>query len=610
MRLILLLTFVGLLFLGGLFWLQYFQKRQMILLGRSKLEEQQRIFNLLVKVKSHGLESFVTDNTYWDELVSFTKTANPHWAKQNIDGSIIPLKIHAAWIFRPDGSMIYSTNTVNNPSLNNLAIPGSHIQAAIRSLWVLHFFIPTPAGVMEVFGAPIQSTADLTRKSPAFGYLLAGKLWNASFLEDLSHLAGAHVDVSSSAFLPADSGRAKGNDLSFSRALPGWDRKTISWIHVTSSIPFLAEYEYYALQNSILLFVFAGVIIGVLSFTLIHWVGRPLNLLSRGMDEERADLIKSLALFPDEFGMLAQLIQRFISQKNALLIQMAEREKAENALREARDHLEELVDLRMSQMVEINAELIRAKKEAEQASLAKSQFMANISHELRTPMNGILGGAQFLRESNLPQELQEFITIMIQSSHRLMSLIDDLLKFSHLEDHPQIRPANPFDVYSLFQAALTPAQEAALNKGLNFSWNLSPTLPGILCGDSESLMEILKKVCDNSVKFTVKGEIQVSAQLQDPHPAEQTGRQIQMEIRIRDTGIGIPPHQEKVIFEAFRQVDGSSTRRYGGSGIGLSIAKLLVDRMGGQINYESTVGSGTTFFIQLPYLLPEKETLV
>lgn len=243
---------------------------------------------------------------------------------------------------------------------------------------------------------------------------------------------------------------------------------------------------------------------------------------------------------------------------------------------------------------------------AEAANRAKSDFLANISHELRTPMNGMIAMSQLLEDSGLNEEQLDYATTVRTSAQSLLVTINDILDFSRLDGGKFVLASEPFDLRQSIDdvAALLAAE--AMTKGLTLHVTHSPALPSTLMGDAVRIRQILTNLVGNAVKFTSKGSVEIATAML---AASKSGF-ARVRISVADTGIGIPAEKQGVIFEKFTQVDGSSTRRYGGTGLGLSIVKQLADLMLAQVGVESQLGQGSTFWfeVELPCANAEANT--
>lgn len=290
--------------------------------------------------------------------------------------------------------------------------------------------------------------------------------------------------------------------------------------------------------------------------------GRPTHELVLGVDRaghERAWILCNIEPVRDVDGRLSEVITAFMD--------ITERENARLAMREAME-------------------------QAETANRLKSEFLSNTSHELRTPLNGVLGMSDLLSETPLNEEQREYAQTIQQCARSLLELINNILDFSHMEAGRFSQAEEPFSPQGLLESVASNLLDAARAKHLELTWSRAPDVPAVLVGDVQRLQRVLRNLAANAVKFTEQGGVSIEVRREPTHCES---KEVTLRFTVRDTGIGIAKGDQERIFDSFSQGDGSLDRGFGGAGLGLTIARRLVELMGGTMLLESEPGKGSVF---------------
>ncbi|MBH1939587.1 response regulator [Mobilitalea sibirica] len=345
-----------------------------------------------------------------------------------------------------------------------------------------------------------------------------------------------------------------------------------------------------------MMLLFLIIIVSIYIFARVskHYL-KPVNDLVQAADSfSKGDLTKRAIIYRnDEIGSISKSFNHLADKIQSLINNL------EDKVAERTKELEAAV----TELKKVNKNLSLEKNRAEAASIAKSQFLANMSHEIRTPMNGIIGFLQLLDDSPLNEEQKEYIQLIQSSTDTLLTVINDVLDISKIETGMMKLESIPFHLTSLIETAVTLFGTRAKEKGLELNLMISSQVPYNVIGDPTRIRQVLNNLINNAIKFTESGEVYVEVSL-----VKENEQEIVVLCKVKDTGIGINKSDINKLFRPFSQVDTSMTRKYGGSGLGLSICKKIADLMGGDIKVISKKKKGSTFSFTFPLLKNEKAT--
>ncbi len=378
---------------------------------------------------------------------------------------------------------------------------------------------------------------------------------------------------------------------------PDVDQNVIGWVRLITSDNRLQNEINKTITNA----VGIGIISLVISLIFSYRLGRTLSLPILRLSANIKNLDKAYLMDTKGSYEIAEL-----SELESAVVNMSDKLKTANKQLSHKVH-EQTQELKETlESVEIqNAQLDISRKKALDATLIKSAFLANMSHEIRTPLGGMIGYTNLLRKTVLTREQKEYITTIEKSASHLRSIINETLDFSTLESGKFRLDEKPFNLKELLESTVSMLSPTMHEKSLEFCLLLYTDVPNHLIGDAPRIRQILLNLIGNAMKFTEHGSVIVRTMLEEEQPSS-----AQIKIQVTDTGIGIPLDQQKHLFQAFSQIDSTYTKKYEGTGLGLTISKKMTEAMGGNIHYESEEGSGSTFWFTIPLAKQENPVVI
>ncbi len=371
--------------------------------------------------------------------------------------------------------------------------------------------------------------------------------------------------------------------------------QAIGWLYVESDLRELDQGVRQALLIALGVMALAGIAAYFLAARLQRLISSPVIHLAQ--TAKAVTLFKNYGIrarkeTDDELGML-------IDGFNEML---AEIQRRDSEIARHQEGLEDEIADRTAELRNLNREIVGARDRAEEGSRAKTEFLANMSHELRTPINAILGLTGLTLESGLPPQHHEFLLTIRSSADSLLKVVNDILDFSKVEAGKLELDSMPFRPRECVESVVNLAAVAAQEKGLDLDWSLDSRVPEHVVGDPMRLRQVLLNLTGNALKFTPQGRVSIEVAAL----SRQQGTAI-LKFAVRDTGIGISIEKQRTIFDAFSQADGSMSRKFGGTGLGLTISSRLVTLMGGFISVESRPGQGSCFHFTIPVTVGQQD---
>ena len=535
-----------------------------------------------LEINSGELVGCSNDYSAWDQLVDFIYKKDTAWARRELEVALFNHPFDYVSVLDKEGREIYFVVKDKTDSSVSFDIPQQTLKTKLSADHFLHFYFKKNNRIIEVQSAPVQPTADAERKTTPHGYLLIARIINQDYITQLHKIAPeikfnlVNGDTAVPEAIITDN-----TSISYGLGLRDIDNKPLGSIAISRSFPDLSVFNEGINRYLIaMIFVVALFCLGFF-FAIRSIVIKPIAAISKALYKKDAAGIAALTKSKTEFGLLSTLVIDSFSQNEILAKEVEIRKQSEQALKAALEEKE----------TAINEKLI-----AEKAAVAKSQFLSTMSHEIRTPINGVIGIANLLMEEDLDDIQKEYVTTLNFSAQHLLSLVSDILDFSKIEAGSVHFERTSFNLEKLCQHTFNLFSSKAAEKNLEYKFIPAAMNNYSLYGDSTRLGQVITNLISNAIKFTEKGSVVFSYEIQNSNKDQST-----IIFKVQDSGIGIPANKIDKIFESFEQADDSVTRKYGGTGLGLTISKKIVELQGGVMKVESILEKGSAFIFSLTF---------
>ncbi|MEP6822082.1 MAG: ATP-binding protein [Chthoniobacterales bacterium] len=560
-KILLLLLLVVLAFVGGLVLVRFNADLRLKKLADDRAHERSRIFDEFLAERGDPLDAVVDDSTNWDDLVRAIKANDHAWAEKNLGLELLADKnFNALWIYQPDLTLWHSKNNRYAESLNEAPLPRAALERLFAARNVAHFFLKTPEGWMELRGATIHPSKDRFRETTPQGYFLAGRFWIDENIRRMSLFTGYSILIVPGLQAKAEANSAEEEGLiTFRRTLPGWDGNAVAQIQVEHDSPLIREMNRAEKNLFIGLIIFAAALFLVLAFSLVGWVRRPLQLISRNLESENPAGLIPLSEKRHEFGRLAKLILRFRA--------------TEQTLHEAEEQL------RHSQKLE-----------------AVGRLAGGIAHDFNNLLTAIIGYSELIEARN-DGTTKEQAHLIRKAGEQAANLTRQLLAFSR----KQLLEPRVLDLNHLV-LEMEKLLQRVIGEGIRIVIETTEAQTRVRA-DPAQLQQVLMNLGVNARDAMPGGGVlQIATREVEltPNDIESRGMDVApgryVGLIVSDTGSGMDEETRGRIFEPFFTTKGPGK----GTGLGLATVYGIVKQSEGAVTVESTVGQGCVFSVFLP----------
>ncbi len=552
-------------------------------LTETKNSISKKTFEIINKKSSNLLYNYSVWNNMANLINQKKSSAEIH---EELSNTLLKYEqVKYVWVLDKAARDFYSINADNLNMAGELQMKPGLLNYSLQISPFRHFFINHNNSLLEVFTAPVQSTEMALTSTEPTGYIMIGSIVDSSYLTELNEwekeIKFTLANTAAKDELFADEFNTSKGFLQFSVPLNDISNKPVAAFNVQKKFPVLISYQE-NINKYMLSFVGIVFVIAIITYLSIRKIIiYPLKQLTLSLQNKSSQNLAPLNKETTEFGELSKLITNFFDQNEILAIEIEQRKMSEAHLQKA---------LKEKEIADV--EKIRA----EQSVLAKSQFLSTMSHEIRTPINGVIGISNLLMEENLNARQAEYVKTLNFSAQNLLSIVSDILDFSKIEAGKMEFEKSSFNLQEVSQNVFNLFEQKAQEKGIEYSFIPGKAAAFSYYGDHHRLSQVLSNLLSNALKFTDAGRVELSYTIEKENTDE-----VEVKFMIKDSGIGLTNEQQLKIFESFSQADKHITARYGGTGLGLTICKKLIEMQGGTIAVQSEFGKGSTFIVTIKY---------
>ncbi len=554
------------------------------ILLEEKLKSVSNQVDKTIFIQAAPIIGYVEESSYWDELCTALKNNDTAWITSNMTTPLqTPFyKANLITILDNTGKNIYNKifNTPNQVAIKNIE-PSLDLTKYGKTSNTERICFKKGDHYFEGYISSIVPRIDYARKTKPLGFLIVCKIINQDYLKGLEELNPEYkYSFETASVKPQNFINKKTAVITFYKTISCINAPPL-YIRVTNINSETKAYIDFVRESLLLFLIFISVIIIILYRYFFRYFFKPLEKISIALEKNDSTIISNVITKDTELGKVAKMIDIFFEQNKNFQTEIDHRIQTEAELKWAVDKIETAM---------------LAKLRAEQSADAKSEFLATMSHEIRTPINGVIGVANLLKDEKLTPRQKEYVDILNYSSKHLLALVSDILDFSKIETGKVEFESTSFNLNNICESVYQVFKINANVKGIDLIYNPDKTIENSVYGDGVRINQVLTNLVGNAIKFTEKGRVTFGYKL-----LSKTVNNCTVEFTVQDTGIGIATNEQENIFDGFAQANKKIASNFGGTGLGLTISKKLIELQGGRLTMKSELGKGSTFTFYITF---------